>query len=71
MKTDLPGPAPPGFLHDHLTRLVEQLHKYLTRAVDQTEAIDTLYMRSPNKSVYRVTIADDGTIVRTHVQGGP
>jgi hypothetical protein len=50
---------------------VALLRRYLGQAVPLQEAVPGLYLQSPNGKVYKVTIADDGTLSAVHVQGGP
>jgi hypothetical protein len=54
---------------DHLARLNDALVRELERRLHVGRPIDDLLLRSPGNKIYRLVVADDGTLSTVLVHG--
>jgi hypothetical protein len=69
MRTNLP-PAPERYDPSYFSRAFASLDRTLEFGVSRNEASDSLLLLSPGGLVYKITVADDGTLATTTVPLG-
>jgi hypothetical protein len=69
MKVDLP-PAPQTYDPDYFIRAFAAINQAFGGTVVTNEAVNAVLLRSPNGSVYKLSISNTGTVVATAVPLG-
>jgi hypothetical protein len=68
MQINLP-PAPFGYVQQSWALILDTIRKSFVGVVSQNEAAYRILLRSPNGTVYEVTVSDTGTL-QTAVNDG-
>ena len=69
MRSNLP-PAPERYDPSYFSRAFASLDRTLEFGVSRNEASDSLLLLSPGGLVYKITVADNGTLATTAVPLG-
>ena len=69
MRADIP-PAPISYEGEYFTRAFSAIGRMLGVAVATNEAVDAILLRSPNGSVFKLSLDNTGAVVTTSVPLG-
>lgn len=56
-------------LRDYLRRLIVGIEETFRTVMVPTEAVEAIYLASPDRKIYKVTVDNAGTLTTTLVQG--
>lgn len=68
MQVNLP-PAPFGYVQQSMALILDTIRRAFIGVVSENEAAHRILLRSPNGTVYEITVSDTGT-VQTAVNDG-